>query len=427
MLTRDLLRCAVADGKVVPKLLKATPANLALAERVVAYWRAGIGQRRGELEDGLTPVLHQSRALQVARGMSRLVLDGCRFAESASAHALRERALVASAGLMSEPAATSDAHRAAVAAVLAVDPEALRTGLYGDLPDFDLLEDAPEIPPRRLIEIYNLSLCQGLLLSARALRVEIGDTDTGMRRKLLKSLRFRRLLAEVSHAGDSTADAAGGDADADANADRRGVLRLEISGPASVLDQASRYGMQLAQFLPALACARHWRAEAEVTVNARIGGRSSGTLELSDASGLVGDTAFLGHVPEELKTFGAALRARFPEWRLQEAQLLPLPSGELVVPDLQIVVAGRTVAVEFFHRWHASALARRLEQLARGLAPLLAIGVDRALAKTSAVAPLLASPAFARHGFLFSDIPVPRALAEAVERLAPTGTPPAVG
>jgi predicted nuclease of restriction endonuclease-like RecB superfamily len=396
MLTRDLLRFKVDGGRIIPRLLKPTPGNVDLAERLVAFWRAGLGARRGELEEQLTPLLHQSRALLVARGLSRLVEDECAFTAPASCAEARTQALVASARLLRAPAATAEEHRAACAQALALAPDALAAGLYADLPDSEVLESAPEIAPRALIERYNLALCQGLLLGARSLSVEVDDADTGLRRRLLKALRFRRLLAEVAQRG--------------------ATLRLEVSGPASVLDQSTRYGLQLALFLPALACARSWRAQAEIAATSRAGGKQRGMLELSQELGLVGDSAFLGHVPEELTGLDAALRERFPAWRIDEPQLLPLPTGELVVPDLQVVVDGRTIAIELFHRWHATALARRLEQIQRGLLPRFIVGVDRALAKTTACAPLVAGEAFAKHGFLFTEIPTPRAIGEAVER-----------
>jgi predicted nuclease of restriction endonuclease-like RecB superfamily len=397
MLTRDLLRFKLDGGRIIPRLLKPTPGNVDLAERLVAFWRAGVGARRGELEDQLTPLLHQSRALLVARGLSRLVEDECEFTAPTSCADVRTRALAASAHLLRTPAATADEHRAACAQLLELAPDTLAAGLYADLPDSEVLESAPEIAPRPLIERYNLALCQGLLLGAKSLSVEVDDADTGLRRRLLKALRFRRLLAEVAQDGPT--------------------LKLEVSGPASVLDQSTRYGLQLALFLPALACARSWRARAEIAATSRAGGKQRGALELSHELGLVGDSAFLGHVPDELKGLDAALRERFPAWRIDEPRLLPLPSGELVVPDLQLTVDGRTVAVELFHRWHATALARRLDQLERGLLPRFIVGVDRALAKTTTCAPLVAGAIFAKGGFLFTEIPTPRAIGEAVERV----------
>lgn len=402
MLTRDLLRFRVSDGVVRPTLLKATPSIVGLADQLLGFWRQGVGQKLGDLEDAAMPLLHQSRALLVARGMQKLITDDCAFVDPSSAEALRELAFAASALAMRAPLVDVEAHRAAIAEQVGLPSDELKSRLYADLPDQAVLERASTLTAPRLIARYNLSLCQGLLLAARELDVVIADADTGLRRRLLKALRFRRLLAEVT-------------------GDDRGELRLRVSGPASVLDQASRYGVQLALWLPALACARDWRATAEIDLPRRAGspgGRAR--LELSTEHDLEGDTAFLGYVPEELADLQSSLGEKFPAWTWQDAQLLPMPSGELVVPDLQIATGQGTVAIELFHRWHGHALRRRLDQLASGLAPRLALGVDRSLAKTKEVAPLMTHPAFISHGFLFSDIPAPRAIAEIVARLANT-------
>ncbi len=403
MLTRELLRFRIGDGRIVPALLRETPMIGELCERLLAWWQGGVGRRRGELEDGAMLILHQSRALVIGRGLQKLVGEHCRFRDPAPHEELRRRALALSAAGLHDPPATVEEHRAGVAAQLGLAPEALGEQLYGDLPDAAVLEEGPRLGVRRLIELYNLALCQGLLLGASELEVTVHDADAGLRRQLLKALRFRRLLAHVLEDG-------GGD------------LRLAISGPLSVLDQAARYGLQLALLLPALACAARWRAEAVIVLPRRAGAPAQrARLELHDGLGLVGDSAFLGHVPAELRDLGTMLAAKFPTWQLPEPQLLLLPGGELVVPDLAIACGPLTVQVELFHRWHATALARRLDQLDRGLAPQLAIGVERALARNPAVAALVARPVFARHGFLFSDLPVARVLHEVFARWSPAG------
>jgi predicted nuclease of restriction endonuclease-like RecB superfamily len=409
MLTRELLRFRIGDGVIVPALLRETPMIMSLGERLLGWWKEGVGRRRGELEDGAMLILHQSRALLVGRGLQKLVLEHCRFRDPAPLEQLRVRALALSAAALADPPASVEEHRRAVAQQLGLTAELLGEQLYGDLPDAAVLEQGPQLGVRRLIELYNLALCQGLLLGASELTVTVHDADPGLRRKLLKALRFRRLLATVL--GDS-----GGD------------LRLAISGPLSVLDQASRYGVQLALFLPALACAARWRAEAAIVLPRRAGAPpASARLELGDGLGLVGDSAFLGYIPAELRDLGSALAAKFPAWRLSEPRLLALPGGELVVPDLEIACGPVTVAVELFHRWHGSALARRLAQLASGQAPQLAIGVERALARNPAIAALVSGPLFARHGFLFSELPVARTLGEVIARWSAPGSAPAHG
>ncbi len=391
MLTKDLLRFRVHDGVVTPQLLKATPAISELAENLLHFWRAGIGQTLGALEDAALPILHQTRSLLVAKGLQKLILDSCTFREAASCAALREQALAASAAALTIADADPDRHRERIANALGLSGEALSEALYGDLPDAAVLVGVGTLDIAELIARYNLAQCQGLLLTAKALTVTIRDGDTGIRRKLLKALRFQRLLGEVR-------PSAGG-------------LSLVISGPGAVLDQASRYGLNLALFLPALACLRNWEATAEVVPGKE---RIVRQLKLGPDLGLVGDSHFLGYVPEEVQTLAAELAKKRPEWEQVEPGLLSTATGELIVPDLELRHGGRTVAVELFHRWHAFALERRLEQLAAGELPTLVLGVDRAAAKR--VPGLADHPLFVARGFLFNDIPTVRALGALLSR-----------
>ena len=393
MLTKDLLRHRLGHGTVTPQLLKATPSIVELTTAILAHWNGGIGGRLGDLEDAAMPILHQTKSLLVAKGLQKLILDECRFADAASAVVLREQAFAHSARLLAKAPPTGETHRAAVAQAVGLSADALQEGLYADLPDFARLEAGCSLGVPELIGRYNLAQCQGLLLTAKELTVTIHDSDTALRRKLLANLRFRRLLAEV--AGTGTA------------------LTLIVSGPGSVLDQAARYGMNLALFLPALACCRRWNATAWVQP-ARTGAPLE--LALSDETGLVGDSRLLGHVPEEVTVFAQTLATACPEWRLAEPEPIQLPGGELVVPDLCIVAGGVTTPVELFHRWHANGLTRRLAQLAKNGAPRLLIGVDRAVAKRPEFKGLDDHPAFAARGFRFSEMPTVRVLKEAVER-----------
>ncbi len=391
MLTRDLLRVRRDGSQVKPQLLKGTPAVAATAEAILGHWQRGIGRMVGELEDDSGEILHGSRSLVVAKGLQKLVMDACGFREAPSAVELRAKAFAGSAARLAKPLADGLAHAQAVAGDLGMTRDALAEALYGDLPDRAVLIAAPSWSVAELLARYNLALCQGLLLSAKSLTATVRDADTGRRRRLLKALRWHRLLAEV-------------EADAD------GALTLTIGGPDAVLDQASRYGLNLALFLRDLAACEDWRATAQVRVGQE---RSWKTLELDHELGLAGDSRWLGFVPDEVKSLHDQL-ATESAVTLQESPLLPLPSGELVVPDLTLTIDGRTVHLELFHRWHHAALKRRLGQLA-GL-PELLIGVDRAISKRPEFAGLADDARFAKRGFLFSDLPTARIVMRAIGR-----------
>ena len=241
MLTRDLLRFGVTDTSVEPRLLSPTPKVVEVAERLLGHWCDSIGHERHDIEDGATPILHRARSLVVAKGLQKLIVDACEFNDPESSTESRWDILTASAAALRQPAASAQEHCGRVAQTLGARTAELSDNLYADLPHLACLVSAPQWSAKQLIERYNRSTIQGLLLGADSLQVEIRDADTGLRRQLLKALRFQRLLADVQ-------------------ADRGGCLLLRLSGPASVLDQANRYGMQLAQFVPALACATDWDA-----------------------------------------------------------------------------------------------------------------------------------------------------------------------
>jgi len=402
MLTRNLLRFAVRGDRLDPRWLKPTSAVLGLAGEILDHWRSGIGRMRGELDETESAILHGSRQLLVGRGLSKVLTDGCDFGDPASAEMLRSRALRASFAALAAPLVSAEAHRTAVAAVLGVEPAALADAMYADLPDRAVLAQVPGWDAGQLIARCNLALAQGLLLGAREVRVHLRDRERGIQRRLLRALARRRLVAEVA-----SADGGG--------------LYLTVSGPAAVLDQRSAYGMQLALWLPALACARSWSATAAV-IPPRA--QHETTMELDAALGLPGDLALLDWVPTELRQWLEQLPAKLPGWQPVDAEPILLTGGAVVLPDLAMDDGQGAVAIELFHRWHLAQLHVRLQQMRDGLLPGLIIGVDRGLQRLAEARPLMDDPLIGERGFLFSDLPSPRALAEALKR-ARNGTTPA--
>jgi predicted nuclease of restriction endonuclease-like RecB superfamily len=210
----------------------------------------------------------------------------------------------------------------------------------------------------------------------------------------MQAVRWRRLLAEATQ--------------------HEGHLRLQISGPAAVLDQKTAYGMQFALFLPALCAARRWHAVAQV-VPPR--GHLALRLELSDELHLPGMAQSAEHVPAELTAWMRQVAAKLTAWRPVEPEPILIPGGEVVFPDWAALPepgeVGR-VSVELFHRWHRNALERRLRQVRAGQLPRFLVGVDRSLAKQDGIEAQLDHPAV----FRFSELPTPGILAKALAALA---------
>jgi predicted nuclease of restriction endonuclease-like RecB superfamily len=225
--------------------------------------------------------------------------------------------------------------------------------------------------------------------------VVLGGSDLAERRALFRQLRFRRLMGEVRETG--------------------GRLAVELSGPLGIFDQAASYGMRLATFFPHVLHLKDWELTADVHIN-----KKELTLRLGPEAGLVSHyRQHTPHVPAELLACIDAFNARTSEWRAAPGgDFVHLGRESYCFPDLTITRQdGAAFHVELFHRWHAAQLGHRLQALENNPVSHLLLGVARNLARTADEA-LAGSGWFAKHGFIFTDFPTPKAL---LARLATYG------
>jgi predicted nuclease of restriction endonuclease-like RecB superfamily len=138
---------------------------------------------------------------------------------------------------------------------------------------------------------------------------------------------------------------------------------IELSGPASVLRETRRYGINFARFLPALLACRGWTMRA--TLRTPWGGTA--LLALTSRDGLQSTMP----PPEEFdSSVEAGFAAKFgPErdgWRLhREAQVL-VEGQSAFVPDFAFRHAdGTEVLLEIVGFWTPEYLAKKRETLRR--------------------------------------------------------------
>ena len=223
-------------------------------------------------------------------------------------------------------------------------------------------------------------------------------------RRLLKYLRFFRLLARLSEAPGSAAAAVP-------------ALHLHIDGPTSLFSEAKRYGLQLACFFPAICGLDTWQLDAVVEWKGQ-----TRPLSLTQDCGLVSHYRnFSAYVPEEIRLFHEHFRRTVEAWRITgQTPYLRGQGQEMVFPDLSFTRADGTVLhVELFHRWHAGPLRERLRLVQERQDLPLIIGVDTALARDPEVAAALAeSDWFQERGFTFRDYPTVTKTLACLERAA---------
>ncbi|MCY1001240.1 DUF790 family protein [Myxococcus sp. MISCRS1] len=362
MLTRELLAYRTQKGILRPAFVKRDdPALLALATELLASIEASRGAICDDVEEGLGLLAGAWSRPKIARGLVKLLVDRLTFEEPApDVSETRWARLKTAAQVLRAltPDTTVEAYEARLEQALSTPLQDARAALYADLPGNRKLLGWDGEPPtaQALVDRYNLALAQGPLLSARRLTLRARAPELLRVRKVLRWLKFCRLVAEVRRDGPD--------------------WELEVEGPGAMLALQKKYGLQLASFLSVVPVLERWELKATVEPS-----RHQATLMLSDKDPLVSPLpAALGHVPEEV----ASLSSSFEDdaWELD---LTPLPrhvgAASLCVPDLTFRHRGsrQEVALELFHAWHASALTRRLAELRTRPDAGLLLGVDRAL------------------------------------------------
>ncbi|MFY1826336.1 DUF790 family protein [Myxococcus fulvus] len=362
MLTRELLAYRTQKGILRPAFVKRDdPALLALATELLASVEASRGATCDDVEEALGLLAGAWARPKIARGLVKLLVDRLTFEEpAADVSQTRWARLKTAAQVLRSltPDTTVEAYETRLEQALGTPLQHAREALYADLPgNRKLLGWDGEAPTAQtLVDRYNLALAQGPLLSARRLTLRARSPELLRVRKVLRWLKFCRLVAEVRRDGPD--------------------WELEVEGPGAMLALQKKYGLQLASFLSVVPALERWELKATVEPS-----RRQATLMLSDKDPLVSPLpAALGHVPEEV----ASLSSSFEDdaWELD---LTPLPrhvgAASLCVPDLTFRHrdSRQEVALELFHAWHASALTRRLAELRTRPDAGLLLGVDRAL------------------------------------------------
>ena len=385
MLTKDLLRSRLAGNYIKPRFISTDDPRLReLADSILKICREGVGRTREYLENAAASCAAVYPDAKLAKGIVKLAFDRLTYeTPSGDSRELRKKLFGESARAIREgrlPESPLDFRT-----LLPSAAEIPEGGLYADLPGNDKLISIRDITSRELLERYNMSLVQTLLLFTEKLELEIpASEDPQLFRSFCSRLRFHRLLVSARRDGKS--------------------IRMTVDGPASLFENCTKYGLQTASFFPVVCRFSKWKAACTVKLKDRR------RLILDESSGLVcRQTNLASWRPEEIRMFADLFRSEIREWTLDdEPGFLTLDGGKMVFPDFAFhSPRGKTLYLELFHRWHASRLEERLCECRSGRIRDLLLGVDRSLLKKDGIlaAQLDQDGYFASHGFFFRDFP----------------------
>jgi predicted nuclease of restriction endonuclease-like RecB superfamily len=378
MLTGNLVRVRTNKLRVLPLYLHRESVEwLSVAESLLDIFRSAAGSTRGEIESAIDELFGSGQATLAHRGLARVLEDRSEFEVVADLdpEELRDklfraaalfRTAIARKRAENQPETSTGGFRrddilAAVAKQAGITPEQAETSLFADLKDENRLLKFEDISAQRLIDRYNVALAQAVVLRATKLQVEIRQETPARIRQLFRMLKFHRLMFQ-----------AGGDG--------KDGIDLTIEGPLSLFQSTTKYGLQMALWLPTLLNCHDFRMNADLLWGAR---KEHRTFHLSREDGLVShltDTG--GHRPPEIDAFATRFRQIAIGWDLKEADKIFRFRGEageprVWMPDylLHHQATGFTAQLEILGYWRSGSIGGLIEQIGGipGTAPIWAV------------------------------------------------------
>ncbi|MEI8246493.1 MAG: DUF790 family protein [Lentisphaerota bacterium] len=400
MLTKDLMKFRRSGESIKPVFIAVDDqVNLELASELLAVYRLpedGKPPTRGELEEIVEPLLNVHKDVKLAKGFNKLILDRCKFTMPLEFDyaGLRQKLFTGSTALLKSGIADLDEYRRQLLEAVSADANIIDGGIYADLPQNETLVAVKTMFTKELLERYNCSQVQALLLYCGDMLVDVEDPDPAEMRRLFKYLKFFRLLAEVKKMPDGK----------DEHGNKTMRIQMQISGPASIFENSRKYGLQLATFFPAVCLLKKWMLKAEID----LGGKKY-KLRLDWKSNLVSHYRnFSAYVPEEVAMFHRLFKEKIQDWQIVgDTPFFDAGNQEIIFADLSFKNSGgKIIHLELFHRWHSTPLLKRLDYCASHSDMPFIIGVDRSLSERPEIKQVLeSSDFFQKKGFLFRDFP----------------------
>lgn len=378
MLSGNLVRVRTSKMKIIPMYLNRESAEwLDVAESLLEIFRTGEGMTRGELEESVGDLFGSGQATLAHRGLARVLEDRSEFEVVADVNPedLRDRLFRAAAlyrtAIARKRAATDRTEPLpsfnrqgildSIANELKLEPAQVESSLFADLKEENRMLKFDDISAQRLIDRYNVALAQSVVCRATRLSVEIRMEQPARLRRVLQMLKFYRLLFQ-------------------ANALQHDGLQLVIDGPLSLFQSTTKYGMQMANWLPNLLNCRDFRLDADLLWGSK---KELRVFHLERADGLVShlnDTG--GYQPPEFEAFANRFRQIAPTWSIDTADVVfrgttQGAGTQAWMPDyiLKHLATGREIHLEILGFWRKASLQSLMKSVPemKGARPLWAI------------------------------------------------------
>jgi predicted nuclease of restriction endonuclease-like RecB superfamily len=403
VLTGELVRARVVDGCVRPQLVHdGTEAIRDVAGVLIDVFREGADARwtRARIDAEVQTAIGDSKDHKLLRGLAKVIADASEFSVEAPVEPveLRDRVfraarargpLALEPGPLGRPVAADVL--GAVGAELGLSAEQILDALYADRREEQRITACDVDDVDWLLRRYDVALVQAVLLHATELKIVLQEPTVPRMRQLFRWIKFHQLVHAATRVGDA--------------------LHVTLDGPLSLFSQSTRYGAQLAAFLPALLLQDRWTLDATVVWDKRGWKRQ---LKLASTDGLVSHRADTGAwVSKEQAWFKERFLAANSDWKLHDGdEPLDLDGRAVLLPDFKFTQGKRTAYLEIVGVWRKDWLERRLALIQAHGPGNLVLAVSKKL-KADKEALALVPGAVVE----FAEIVPPKLVIEALDRV----------
>ena len=391
MLTAKLARSQTRGGTVTPLFIDPgdQPYRETAAE-LIALFEDHLGEPKGALEETIDELTVADTDYKIVQGLAKLLKDECEFETVAPVEPPEiRRRLFAKANesypIVRQPTLGEDTRKlevySSVADQLGISLEECYRGMYADLEDHkrlvrfgDLVVDEGDSDGESssttrltgdsseayaehnltvdwLLDRYNLALAQAVLYDATRMGIRVWDHfSTVFSYVKLFGLMHRIYPIDADGNRRESTDAAEG-------------YEAVLDGPASLFSQSRKYGIRMANFLPALPLCDRWAMHADIleddTTNVTL------NFELDPSANLSSHYSSRDDFDSDVeRTLARKWERANTEWNLiHEDDVIDL-GAEVMIPDFALEHPdGRRAILEIVGFWTPEYLDEKLEKI----------------------------------------------------------------
>jgi len=391
VLTADLARSRTRGGQVQPLFIDISDERYrSTAATLIEVFEANLGEPRGELEAAIDELTVEDTDYKIVQGLAKLLKDECEFERRAAIdpQEIRQRLFERANDrypIVRQPTLGEDTQKlevySAVADELGISLEECYQGMYADLDENKRLvrfgdrtvegystDDETTSTTKLtgnskqeydqtaqtvdwLLARYNLALAQAVLYDASTMQIRVWD-HFGTVFSYMKLFGLMHRIYPINGDGNrvSSTDIATG-------------YEAALDGPASLFRKSQKYGIRMANFLPALPLCDRWEMSAEIL--AAESARESNRLILDHDDGLVSHYSAGQQFDSDIeRTLAQKWERANTEWRLKREDDVFDLGSEVMIPDFAIEHPdGRRAIMELVGFWTPEYLQSKLAKI----------------------------------------------------------------